>query len=171
MLIDKKYIPDTISRTNHTHIWKDLEDKPFIEESVTGILVPEQAISIGGCDTRYVDFDKILVLGEMYTVVIDGVNYEIECVYNDEYGAQHQLIINDNLEIYQDVGSSGLIFLNRLENTVSHTISIAGPTISETLEPKYLPKASAVADVTEAPTAEDFNALLAALREAGYLAT
>lgn len=39
------------------------------------------------------------------------------------------------------------------------------------IDPQYLPKASAVADVTTAPTAEDFNALLAALREAGYLAT
>lgn len=36
---------------------------------------------------------------------------------------------------------------------------------------KYLPKATAVDDVTNAPTAEDFNALLAALRDAGYLAT
>ena len=35
---------------------------------------------------------------------------------------------------------------------------------------KYLPKATAIADLTEAPTAEDFNALLISLREAGYLA-
>lgn len=40
----------------------------------------------------------------------------------------------------------------------------------KTLDPKYLPKADAVADVSAAPTAEEFNALLAALREAGYLA-
>lgn len=26
--LDEKYIPDTIARTNHTHSWNDLEDKP-----------------------------------------------------------------------------------------------------------------------------------------------
>lgn len=39
------------------------------------------------------------------------------------------------------------------------------------LDPKYLPTARAMADVTSAPTADDFNSLLAALREAGYLET
>lgn len=38
-----------------------------------------------------------------------------------------------------------------------------------TIDPKYLPKSEAVADVTAAPTANEFNALLAALRNAGYL--
>lgn len=46
-------------------------------------------------------------------------------------------------------------------------------TVTEVIKPiseEYLPKAAAVADVTEAPTADQFNALLASLRAAGYLA-
>ena len=35
---------------------------------------------------------------------------------------------------------------------------------------EFLPKVEAIADATEAPTAEQFNALLAALRAAGYMA-
>jgi len=54
----------------------------------------------------------------------------------------------------------------------SHRISIYTETSSiKTLDEIYLPKAAAVSDVTAAPTAENFNALLASLRAAGYLAT
>ena len=41
----------------------------------------------------------------------------------------------------------------------------------KTIDSKFIPKATAVADVIEAPTAGQFNALLASLRAAGYLAT
>lgn len=41
----------------------------------------------------------------------------------------------------------------------------------EVICPDNLPKAASVPDVTAAPTAEEFNALLASLRNAGYLAT
>lgn len=43
-------------------------------------------------------------------------------------------------------------------------------TVVTYLDSDYLPKATAIADVTDAPTAEQFNALLASLRNAGYLA-
>lgn len=43
---------------------------------------------------------------------------------------------------------------------------------SKTIDPKYLPKAVAVADAAgDTPTAAEFNALLTALRNAGYLST
>lgn len=51
------------------------------------------------------------------------------------------------------------------------TAELIGPVYIYTISTEFLPKATAVEDVTEAPTAEQFNALLAALREAGYLAT
>ena len=65
------------------------------------------------------------------------------------------------------------------DDTANHTLAIY--TVGwEKLPEKFipdtimrvadLPKAAAVADVTEAPTAEQFNALLASLRAAGYLA-
>lgn len=40
----------------------------------------------------------------------------------------------------------------------------------QTIKNAYLPKAAAIPDVTAAPTMEEFNALLASLRAAGYLA-
>lgn len=47
---------------------------------------------------------------------------------------------------------------------------IAQETISLTpIDPKFIPKVAAVSDITSAPTAEQFNALLAALRNAGYM--
>lgn len=43
---------------------------------------------------------------------------------------------------------------------------------NKTIDPKYLPKAVAVADAAgDTPTAAEFNALLTALRNAGYLST
>ena len=52
---------------------------------------------------------------------------------------------------------------------ITHTVSVSVGSPVKTLEAKYLPKAAAIADLTAAPTAEDFNALLAVLRDAGYL--
>ena len=33
--LDEKFIPDTIARTDHTHSWNDLEDKPFYDTRYT----------------------------------------------------------------------------------------------------------------------------------------
>jgi len=57
------------------------------------------------------------------------------------------------------------------EYTAERTIAVyAVVQVPNKLPAEFLPQAAPVADVTAAPTAEDFNALLASLRAAGYLA-
>lgn len=70
-------------------------------------------------------------------------------------------VFHDNTEI-----KKGLYFLNDPNSSTCISVAINA---KEIINPNYLPKAAAVADVTEAPTAENFNALLASLRAAGYL--
>lgn len=132
---------DALHTVAKTGSWNDLEDKPFGNILYTTIdtIIPEQQITIGGYDTTSIVFDKTLILGEIYTVVINGVSHEIECTYNDEYGPQHQLVVSDDLRIYQEVGMNYLTIINLLEEPTHITLSITGPyNVLSTLDSKFI---------------------------------
>lgn len=68
----------------HTHSWNDLTDRPFGEEVVEDVVFIEEitanfvenAGSYHPNTTSDVDISQVLVEGETYTVVWDGVRYE-----------------------------------------------------------------------------------------------
>lgn len=64
--------------------------------------------------------------------------------------------------------TTGIYFL--LDDVYTSKLIYSSVTVHQ-LDEKFLPKLPAIADLTAAPTAEDFNNLLAALRTAGYLAS
>lgn len=144
-------------------------------------------------DTSIMNGIPAPVVGEMYAVVLDGVEYT--CVaYTKTHSYGEYIGIGDSYDLYNDYTSdiiNGQPFVIRYdvkngvydigipkssyngETTRTFTLSISK--INETatqLNPKYIPKAVAVADAAgDTPTATEFNALLAALRNAGFMAT
>ena len=123
-----------------------------------------------------------LVEGQTYTVNWDGTEYECVC------SAFNSILVFGNLSV-QGVGDdTGEPFVyvsvgefTTLDTSASHTISVK--TVGEVITPMasdFLPqatqngygvikKAAHVPHVTEAPTSNDFNKLLSALREAGIM--
>ena len=84
--IDEKYIPDTISRTNHTHRWNDLLDKPFGEYINTDLIDVAELLGVNSTplgDGRYFMAYAFAATAEMcslevgkeYTVTINGNSY------------------------------------------------------------------------------------------------
>lgn len=114
-----------------------------------------------------------------YIVESDGVEYV--CTATFASGDSAWYVGNLGLAGASDTGEPFLIVAGEDGASVifsdttatSHTIRIFQRIGEEgyTVKKEYLPKIAAIADVTEAPTAEQFNALLAALREAGYMET
>lgn len=130
-------------------------------------------------------------VGKAYKVVVNGKEYTAICEEENKLG-DTTLWFDDEGNAYHDYSFSvhgfnasamaynmGSIIDYQLtvclpaetdEGQVPATVSVYKlDTAAKPLDEKYIPKAEAVADVTEAPTAEDFNALLASLRAAGYM--
>ena len=197
--LDEKFIPESIARKTDV-TWESLPDKPFGEEiSVTETeILPEYKVYFSNMASSGGPVNAGMRSGIPFTgTVADGdrciitvsCDYESDAIYNGTYEctaytANNQVLVGDK---YYWMDCSG-------EHTAevpfclcpaaktgagimgsSFTIRIVkveeGVTINK-LDGKYLPKATAVLDVVgETPTAAEFNALLAALRAAGYLAT
>ena len=158
--------------------WDDLADKPF-EVEVTDEIVFEETQLTGeeyqyGLDCYYTDLFPNFKpeVGVEYTVYFDGVAYE--CVGRYSSGFQLGASFGGPYTEYpfclsNDAGSSSVNW--SLDAGTTHTIKIVQrQTNVRTLDPQYLPKIMPIEDLTDAPTADDFNNLLAYLREAGYLA-
>ena len=134
--------------------------------------------------------DFTIVDGRSYTIIWDGVTYQCVATFLEVEG----ILVCGNLRVsfpgvLVDTGepflfittSTGEKFIFTKDTAATHTITvregIIHPISSDFLPPATktsagtVKQAAAVANVTAAPTAEEFNALLKSLRDAGILAT
>ena len=158
--------------------WNDLTDKPFGEvgqELYNGIPPWDGTFaSISGVPLRLgVKYSFYLRLEDgtekkMNVTAVEG-NYEnnIACTYTDgEYDFEfyyHPMYKDNTLYIR---GSKWL------ENASTYNLRICFRYVQDAyleMDSKYLPKVASISDVSDVPTADEFNALLAALRAAGYM--
>jgi hypothetical protein len=127
-------------------------------------------------------FEKAMGLGVTYTIEWNGIPYT--CVVKEHYhamsGYTFYYLGNGSLSYGVEDTGEPFVFTERSTNpeyTQLRTSASEPEYINvavyvediHKIDAKFLPKAEAVADVTAAPTAENFNALLASLRAAGYL--
>ena len=176
--------------------WTSIQDKPFGEEWITETVTePEQLIFSDTVTTEFngrlnsnsedgAQFSEKLttLYNQLYKVVLNGEVYsDLQGYwYETDDGEEYLVVGNDSVPfmLYRDDdrylrGRIGTLYGERYSVEIYKQAN-EHETETEviwTLDSKYLPKATAVDDVTDAPTAEDFNTLLAALREAGYLTT
>ena len=163
-LLDEKYIPETIARADHTHSWDDLEDTPFSEVMGMATLLPEQVFNIPPYDSASASFPCMLVLGETYTVTVDGSTYEVECTYNDNYGGQYELLVNDDILLYQSSYSSTLMISNMTEGLMTVSVSVVGlEKTGEVLDEKYIPDTIVRQSALEAYETEIVDKVISAL--------
>lgn len=166
--------------------WNDLPDKPFGEETVEKVILDNVSTSGGPAndvEEGYGDEHGVLrasemVPGDTYIAIVDGIEYRDVCREVADETSDGGVGVEvfpafASEEIPVSLGSYGnnvyiSFYPNDMQSRTVTLIHLAKEVT--TLDPKFLPKADAVADVSAAPTAEEFNALLAALREAGYLA-
>ena len=181
--IEEKYIPDTIARMSDIpevpeHTWESLPDKPFGEvgqELYNGIPPWDGMVaSISGVPLRLgVKYSFYLRLEDgtekkmNVTAVEDNYGKNIACTYTDgEYDFEfyyHPMYKGNTLYIR---GSKWL------ENASTYNLRICFRYVEDAyleMDSKYLPKVASISDVSDVPTAEEFNALLAVLRAAGYM--
>lgn len=167
--------------------WNDLTDKPFYTVFETS---KEQAavLDLSGIElkeevsaTEESTFDAPDGVSENSYVVLTYESastikgFTLERVGENTYRDEENDVevqwgfagFSDYLEIHGLYEHIGKKEDHSLRAVVYNIVEIA---TAFPLDEKYLPKAEAVADATDAPTAEDFNALLASLRAAGYLA-
>ena len=142
-----------------------LPDGYPMKTSVTETLLQNETVPDGGLNTS----DSIgLEVGKAYTVIWDDVEYPDLIAYQNDYLISLPSSLPFKVNDCPEDGFCDII----PSDGATHTITIMAQ--SSTIVPMskdYLPKATAVADVTAAPTMEDFNNLLTVLRNAGYLAT
>lgn len=137
----------------------------------------------------YEESNPLFATGDKYIVYWNGTRYELTGYQNgaDYYlgGSRNMPSLMSKVPEHAD-DAPFLLRWNMLDYEIvvftrEPGVDLAGEpfeigiyeekTVITPVSPIYLPKAAAVADVTDAPTAEDFNSLLASLREAGYMAT
>lgn len=190
--LNERFIPDNIAR-KHDIItdWNELTNTPF-EKEVTRITLTYDGV-IDGRD--YADvltgssfgykFYKVSDEHLPDNIVVKGITHtqtngtpsllEYEPVYGD--GVVSYTVLLDVrsttftlLDNSYTVPSEGIYFWGEAGVGNGYCSSFTYEVKNETLKPDYLPKAAAVADaVGETVTAAEFNALLAALRDIGYL--
>ena len=133
--------------------------------------------------TYEVDFE--FTVGETYTVEWNGKTYECTAALMEGTGVIGNLIImgigDDTGEPFVMYTYGGNLYIKGEGDTAILSIygvaEIIHPISSDFLPPATptaagaMRQAAAVANVTAAPTAEEFNALLKSLRDAGILAT
>lgn len=173
--IEEKFIPDTIARADHTHSWSDLgETTTTTVYSDLGEVRPTMS---GDYYMVYIPDPKPLVENRTYIVVLDGVEYRCTA---GKRSLGHFTDDGAKMFVYGEYEYPFAVWVDEAAGTATLNFPSAAPrtvTIYEVnteyyIIPKnYLPKAAAIADVSAAPTADEFNALLAALRNAGLMAT
>lgn len=180
VLLDEKFIPDTIARVSNvptSFTWDEILYKPFEEISKNDILF-EGYLEAGSYDEPSVTLlDRPLEPGCLY-----GIYFK----YYEERGEDEAYWGDGSVETARPFGQGSEAGYIGFES--SRGIWIHGNMIFNRrgrqecqivrckqireIDKKYLPKAEAVADATgSTPTAAEFNALLTALRNAGYLKT
>lgn len=195
--IDEKYIPDTIARKSDIHTsWNDLTDKPFMQESVNdtiewdGTTDGRDSVTVGSygyCKVCDLPSDDIVVTSlttsKGMTMSAGGSNFTVTEGDGATNYANGVIVVKRTTFTLNDteytVPSTGLYFM--YYGTMVYTATIAIEYESIILGQKYISDDIArsasfhgltVSDAAgETVTAAEFNALLAALREAGYLAT
>lgn len=164
--------------------WNDIPDRPFGERIFTLNYVASgytpntelyplvSSEPFGGEGTvekyRILEGDITQEEWDMCKVITDEHGIEYTCTTS---GTAVKGFKNEDFETISLELVDGSICIRAAYGYTCNKSFTASFGTVKTIDPKYLPKAAAVADVTEAPTAEQFNALLASLREAGYLAT
>lgn len=186
--IDPKFLPDELGVG-----WNDLEDKPFYEETIHDYYLNNQYVNFtgtsgfdgvraGGLSNSLPDED--IIVGETYTVVVDGAEYQLTafaatingnsftCLGDASIAQEGNTSPSANICLAYN-GTMMVVYMVTDETTEGCYLSVyQSSTTAYPIQSKFLPKAAAVPNAAgEAPTAAEFNALLAALREAGYLAT
>jgi hypothetical protein len=175
--LDEKFIPDSIARTNDiptpfSGSWNNLTDRPFYEEypiifqETCTLTYQEDPVSYEYyyfCHTEGPSVGN----GKEFIVTVNGVSKKSTSI-------QWSLPIiggsysNGTIKIFPTEAHEELGYP---DITIDFMLQDVEGSSVVPLDAKYLPKASAVADATgETPTAAEFNALLTALRDAGYLA-
>jgi hypothetical protein len=170
--IEERFIPDSIARINDIS-WNDLTDKPFYEE----YLILHQGTYTLTCQENPVNYEL------EYGCTIGSINLD----YNKEYivtingVSQKSVYMQGTLAFKGGSYSPGSLRVRPSEEqielgypdiTIDFMVQDPENVTTVPLDVKYLPKAVAVANAAgETPTATEFNALLTALRNAGYLAT
>lgn len=181
--LDEKYIPDTISRT------KDIPEVAQADWSVNDESNPayvknrthwiETVYTDGEVTSTTVTSTQYVYLGypQCIKCTFDGDEYIFNQVFRDGTFYWGKDDYDNGLSpIYfaQNVtGDGGYIAINN--DGESHAVTYCAMTaenVYHKIDSKFLPQAAVVANaVGETPTAAEFNALLIALRNAGYLAT
>lgn len=160
--------------------WNDLSDKPFGEMIVFTEVITETECASLITNKPYFRFNT----GDAYRVTYNGTSYD---VVGQQYPGQARCYLGDlNLItypfciVYDMIDAVTTYRFTDTSSGVTASIS-KGEASVVALDEKYIPdtiarisdipKAAAVSDVIAAPTAEEFNALLTALRNAGLMAT
>lgn len=179
--LDEGFIPDTIARKSDV-TWENLSDKPFGESGATiewdGSTEGRETAELN--NVYYKVSDKTLSIDEIIGASITAGDSSDPLIIDSSNIVTYQGI--DVFEIALNGHGLVLVVGSNIENgptkgvyfykDIMRYISSLTYSSTKTIDPKFLPEATAVADAAgEAPTAAEFNALLAALREAGYLAT
>lgn len=107
--LDDKFIPDTISRTDHIHSYSDLADKPFYESGTRRLLYNISSTSFdayeAGGKIKYTPVGSSFMRGRAYTVIYDGVTYAGITCHSDSYeawvlGSYYASVDASNNEVY-----------------------------------------------------------------------
>lgn len=161
--------------------WEDIADKPFGEETAEITLISEQNVSfednVNNLQARIMPHGDFvpLVSGKTYLVSINGGDF-VEKVAKGQGTTVFIPLIGTSsaassspLNDHEDGGYYTII---AYDEDVKSIVVKCIDTTTTTIDPTYLPKIAAVPDASgDTPTAAEFNALLAALRNAGYMAT
>lgn len=163
--LDENYIPETIARTAD------------VQEKICSVKLSDTMKVIGGGTANFGNsvawydspFKFELVSGREYRLSFDGNDYGFATAKQYDISTIQVVFLGEVTFRYYP--ATGLCKV-KSTSTGEHDMMLSGYVdVVSTIDPKFIPKASAVADVTAAPTADEFNALLASLRAAGYLAT
>ena len=157
----------TIPASGGVSSWNDLTDKPFYEESGEALIFAEQTLTIplssGVGELMISPAPFILVEGETYRVVWDGVEYELECISSDGILILQHIVWDESTgevtsgtfqiiyatpEISEMEG--GAVALMTVDDTENHTLAIyQDSTVIKTLDAKYLPMEAIDARIEE----------------------
>lgn len=170
--------------------WESLPDKPFYEETTQEYIVEttdpstleNQSLdgNVGYCSYKVIGSSSPLEYGKKYVVEYDGQSYTSYCrsywiegvTYewvgtSTESGGSYPWVNSDYPVAFGSVNGEFRVYL--FDEEIQSVALLLQTSNIMPLDSKYLPKAAALPDVSDAPTAEDFNALLASLRAAGYM--
>ena len=181
--LNEKYLPDTLVTKDYLdekrpfgyYVEKEVWE-PYAENVVVPGFTDEDGDGVFVSTNLVVDFsDAFSSDGVRHKFVVDGVEYEGEHEYTeDEDGTMYNTFTSYDRELVVSYDMWGEHTRFEFKGPgESHVLSAYYPYTADvpvTVPEEFLPTAEPVADVTQAPTADDFNALLNSLRNAGYLA-